>query len=140
MEDFSEVAAAVLLDPTSHNRARYEMVRDNMSHYDAAKVLSRTLGREIPCVQISIDEIVKLLQSGGIGVGEWGEDAARRLFFYYDRWWVFCSLETSNLRRIRLRGLTGNTNVLTWLLGRKLTDIADYVEKEVARFQSRSKG
>jgi len=99
------------------------MVGDNMSYDDAAKALSKTLGREIPCVQISLDQAVKTFQERGIGVDEWGEDAARRLFIYYDRW-----------------GLTGNTNVLTWLLGRKPVDIVGYIEKEVAQFESQSKG
>jgi len=47
------------------------MVGDNMSYYDAVKVLSTALRRDIPCVQINLDEIVKSLQSGGIGVDEW---------------------------------------------------------------------
>jgi len=119
LKDLGEVAASVLLDPEPHNRARYEMVGDNGSYDDVAKALSRYLDREIPCVQISLDQAVKMFQARGVGMDEWGEDATHRLFIYYDRW-----------------GLTGNTNVLTWLLGRKPADISGYIAEEVKQFQS----
>jgi len=122
LKDFGEVAASVLLNPEPHNRARYEMVGDNKSYDDAAKALSQVIGRDVPCVQISLDQAVKMFQARGACMDEWGEDAARRLFFYYDRW-----------------GLTGNSNVLTWLLGRKPTDVMGYITEEVNQLRSRSK-
>jgi len=45
---------------------------------------------------------------------EYREDAYARLCFYYNRW-----------------GLTGNNNILRFLLGREPTTVEDYVVKSL---------
>jgi len=89
LEDFGEVAAKVILNPHLHNRARYELVGDNRSYADCAHVLGQLVGKDIPCVQISLDQVTKHFQNRGIGLNEWSEDGIRRLFFYYHRWFVW---------------------------------------------------
>lgn len=86
LDDFATVVTKVVDNPEQHNLARYELVGENKSHEDCAKVVGGVIGRDISCVQISFDQAVKNFQSMGQGIGEWSEDGVRRLLFYYDRW------------------------------------------------------
>ncbi len=66
-------------------------------------------GKNIKCEIIPL-EAIKNESFIPKNISEYAENAFIRLFFYYNRW-----------------GLTGNKNILRFLLGREPTSVEDYV-------------
>ena len=119
--DITDVAAMVLQNPQHHAGATYELVSDGP--YDAHQlgaIISRVLGRPIDVREIDADTYLR----AWIGDGD--------------------PLEHTHMIRV-LRAISahysstdfvGNSNVLTWLLGRTPTTFEDYVRRQWESFSA----
>jgi hypothetical protein len=113
LADFAEVTLKILQNPQQHNRATYELLGDNRTGREMAQFISKHSGKDIKCELIQFEknkDKIPMLK----GAGEYTEDALARRVFYYNRW-----------------GLTGNNNILRFLLGREPTSVEDYVVKSL---------
>jgi hypothetical protein len=111
LADFAEVTLKILQDPQKHNRATYELLGDNRTAREMAQLISKHSGKDIKCELVQFEENkdkIPMLK----GASYYTEDAFARLVFYYNRW-----------------GLTGNNNILRFLLEREPTSVEDYVVK-----------
>ena len=109
--DVGEVAAGVLAEPAQHAAATYELCgADTLTGHEVAEILSTVAGSEVRAEEVEPAEIVSRLTDAP----DYTIDAMLRLFQHYDRY-----------------GITGNPNVLGWLLGREPTAFADYVRREL---------
>jgi uncharacterized protein YbjT (DUF2867 family) len=110
LEDLAEAAKIVLTGPNYFN-ATYELAGTlPMSHVQVAETFSRVLNREVRAERENIDD-------WGIRRGKMGEYAIEnliRMFEYYDKW-----------------GLTGNPNVLRWILRREPASLETFVERSL---------
>lgn len=111
--DVSEVAANVLLDSTRHAGATYELVSPGRySAHDLGRIMSGIIKRNVAVEQIDADTFFR---------ARIGEPSA----FPY---------EAGVMRAISARysshDFIGNSNVLTWLLGRSPTTYAGFVQRE----------
>lgn len=111
-EDVAEVAAKVLSEE-DHNAATYELVGDEfLSSYDLVNQFNHKYGRNAKALQISVEDLIK-----GTGISDpYTIKAIRALSDTYSNY-----------------GLTGNSHVLTWLLGRKPTTFEEYLKRETER-------
>jgi uncharacterized protein YbjT (DUF2867 family) len=109
LQDVGEVAAAVLSDPVRHNRATYELCgADTLTGHEVATVISHVSGRQVVGERVDPDTVL----TGMRGKPDYSLDGFRRLFAHYDSY-----------------GLTGNPNVLGWLLGRPPTSFEGYARR-----------
>lgn len=110
LDDVAEAAARVLCEP-GHACATYELAgTPPMSQIEVAVQLNSALGRGVRAVE----EPVEAWETRALaaGVGEYQRSTLKAMFDYYSR-----------------HGLTGNPNVLTWLLGRPPTTVADFARR-----------
>ena len=111
LHDVGEVAAGVLADPARHVAATYELCgADTLTGHEVAAMLATVAGSEVRAEEVAPGEIVSRLTDAP----DYTIDAMLRLFLHYDRY-----------------GITGNPNVLGWLLGREPTSFADYIRREL---------
>lgn len=110
LRDFASVLRQIILHPMRHNRATYEIVGENCTYLEVALVLQEALGQEVQCEQIPADRYIAMLKEGNVIQSEYAEDAMERIIVYHNRW-----------------GLTGNSNILRWLLGHEPRDWRKYV-------------
>jgi uncharacterized protein YbjT (DUF2867 family) len=114
LEDVAEVAAAVVGDPDRHRYATYELCgTDFCTANELAEIVTRVSGRPVTAQQVAGPN------AGGdtTGVSEEEDhrhDALARLFEHYGRY-----------------GITGNPNVLAWLLERPPTRFEQYVRRSL---------
>ena len=112
LHDVSEVAAGVLADPMRHVAATYELCgADTLTGHQVAEILATVAGSDVRAEEVAPSEIVSRLTDAP----DYTIDGMLRLFGHYDRY-----------------GITGNPNVLGWLLGRAPTSFADYVKRALA--------
>ena len=112
LEDVAEVAALVLSEP-GHVGATYELVGTApLSQVEIAQVLSRTLGRPVCAEAQSLDAWELLARADGIGDYQ-------------------CNILVKLFRYCGNFGLTGNSNVLRWLLNREPTSLADFAVRSL---------
>jgi len=114
LADLAAVARLVLLDPTPHNRARYELVGQNASINDVARYISEHLGRKIEATLVPRDKVLAAMPHALHLEGEMEKEGLDRMLYYYDR-----------------RGIPGNNNVLRWLLGREPTDWPTLLKRDL---------
>jgi uncharacterized protein YbjT (DUF2867 family) len=113
MEDVAEVAALVVGDPR-HHYATYELCgTDYCDVHELARIIGTVSGRTVAA------ERTELPPGGGASAGpgevdDYRHDAMTRLFDHYGRY-----------------GITGNPNVLTWLLGRAPTSFDGFVRRSL---------
>lgn len=129
LRDFALVLRQIILDPMKHNRATYELVGENRTFSEVAAILQETLRREVKCEHVPTDRYIAMMREGGVIQSEYAEDAMERIIVYHNRWYQ--NLPFSNVYRHEKlitfsRGLTGNANVLRWLLGREPRDWRGY--------------
>jgi uncharacterized protein YbjT (DUF2867 family) len=114
LEDVAEVAAMVVGDP-NHHYATYELCgRDFRNARELAQIIWAESGQEVTASHVPFPEPA----NGGTRPSEEEDhrhDAMFRLFDHYGRY-----------------GITGNPNVLRWLLGRPPTSFAEYVRRSLA--------
>lgn len=116
LADVGEVAAMVLSDLAPHQLATYELCgTDTLTGREVAAEISSVAGREITAELVDPGQVL----AGLAGAPDYTRDGFRRLFAHYDSY-----------------GLTGNANVLRWLLGREPTTFADYVARELKASQA----
>ncbi|MEV0845962.1 NmrA family NAD(P)-binding protein [Streptomyces sp. NPDC049954] len=113
LEDVTAVAAKVVGDPR-HHYATYELCgSDYVDGHEIAAVIGEVAGRTITTQLLPISDFA----SGDRQRKEEDEfpyDAMYRLWGHYSRY-----------------GITGNPNVLGWLLGRPPTTLREYVTREL---------
>jgi NAD(P)-dependent dehydrogenase (short-subunit alcohol dehydrogenase family) len=110
LEDVAEVAARVVGDP-AHRYATYELCGDDfISGREIAAIIAAASGTPVVARQVPVTP------PAASAAPTWREDyradAMVRLFDHYGRY-----------------GITGNPNVLTWLLGRPPARVAAYVHR-----------
>lgn len=112
LEDVAQVARIVLTDPR-HAGAIYELVGTAaMSQRQVAEIFSQQLGRAVRADEQSIESWKGWARSRGLN--EYAIETLVKMFRYYER----C-------------GLWGNPQILTWLLGRRPTNLATFVARQV---------
>lgn len=114
LADVGEAAAAVLLEP-GHRDAVYELVGEPaLTQAEVAAILSRGLGRAVAVAEIA--PATWRREAEGRGLGAYQIGSLLRMFAHYES-----------------HGLTGNPNVLRWLLGRPPGSLSDFVRGEFGR-------
>jgi uncharacterized protein YbjT (DUF2867 family) len=105
-------AASIVLSDDEHFRATYELVgTDPITARELAGLISQESGLSVEAEEISASVIIDRLSRTSV-IDTFTSDAFERMFVYYNR-----------------HGLTGNSNVLGWLLGRKPTDFPEYLRR-----------
>ncbi|OBZ76940.1 NAD(P)H azoreductase [Grifola frondosa] len=84
LQDLAAVARLVILDPASHNRARYELVGQNATFEDIAREISSYVGKEIKCEQISREQAVSMGIAPVKLRSDYAVEGLDRMFYYYD--------------------------------------------------------
>lgn len=119
LEDVAQVAATVLTDASNnekqplHHGATYELAgTPAMSQHEVAAILSQQLDRPVIATSVSIDTWKR--EARNTGLGQYQVDTLAKMFVYYEKY-----------------GLTGNTQVLSWLLKRAPTSFEAFVERAV---------
>jgi len=119
LQDLAEAAKIALTDPI-HKNAVYELAGTNpMSHIEVAKLFGYLLKKEVSAQTISISE----WQHNTNGLSDYARENLIRMFEYYDRW-----------------GLTGNPNVLSWILKRQPTSIEEFIRRTLRENEAGYKG
>jgi uncharacterized protein YbjT (DUF2867 family) len=114
LEDVAEVAALVVGNQ-DHDYATYELSgRDFRNARELAQIISAQSGHEITASQIELPARWDA-HGGTTEEDDHRHDAMVRLFDHYGRY-----------------GITGNPNVLSWLLGRPPTSFAEYIRRNLA--------
>jgi uncharacterized protein YbjT (DUF2867 family) len=115
LEDVAEVASLVVLEP-AHFFATYELCgSDYTSGRQIAATISQIAGTPVAAERRALAPLAEPQgppPSAPSAEEDYRHDAMARLFDHYGRY-----------------GITGNANVLGWLLGRLPTTFADYVRR-----------
>ncbi|KAI0089559.1 NAD-P-binding protein [Irpex rosettiformis] len=112
LEDNAAIASLILLDPTPHNRARYELVGENTTLEDVAKLLEDISGKSITCEPLAREQLIASIAKKGGPEAENFAEGLDRMLYYYDK-----------------RGIPGNPNTVRWLLGREPTSWRAVIER-----------
>ncbi|GJF33703.1 hypothetical protein KNE206_64030 [Kitasatospora sp. NE20-6] len=114
MEDVTEVAAKVVGDP-HHHYATYELCgSDYVNGHEIAAVIGEVSGRPVTTELQPVSDFASSERQQS-AEAEFPYDAMYRLWGHYSRY-----------------GITGNPNVLSWLLGRPPTTLRAYVARQLA--------
>lgn len=125
LADVADVAAAVLADGARHGGATYELAAPGrFTAYDIVEVLSDVLGRKISAEHIDADEFTR---------SSLGPDHLSRFPYH-----TMAARAIS--KRYSSHDFIGNSNVLTWLLGREPGSFRQFVEREIETFQTQNVG
>jgi NAD(P)H dehydrogenase (quinone) len=110
LDDVAE-AAALVLTQQGHGGATYELVgAAPLSQLEVAQALSEALDRPVRAVAEPIEDWEARARAAGMG--EHQIETLLKMFRYYAR-----------------HGLVGNPRVLTWLLGRAPTTLAEFARR-----------
>jgi len=108
LEDIAEAAKIVLTEP-NHINATYELVgTEPLSYVDVAEIVGRVLVKK---VRAEKEEMSDWKLRSGL-MSEYAVESLVKMFTYYDRW-----------------GLTGNLNILRWLLKREPASMELYLQR-----------
>ena len=114
LDDVAKVAAKVLIED-GHSGATYELCGGEiLSQNQIAATLSAVIGQDVCGSVISFDLWEERARSGGLG--NYAVETLLHMFRYYDEY-----------------GFWGNSNVLTWLLGRSPTTFRGFLERFMAQ-------
>ena len=106
-------AAAIVLSGDGHERATYQLAGPQaLNQRDMSGIISEVADRRVPARAKGLDEFRKEAAAAGM--------AAERIE-------IMCIMN----RHYDDHGLTGNANVLRWLLGREPTDFRTFVERDL---------
>lgn len=112
LADVGESAARVLADPARHRFATYELCgADILTGRQVAAILAEVAGRPVEPRLLSAGQVL----AGMRDAPDYTRDGIRRLFEHYDSY-----------------GITGNPNVLTWLLGRSPASFREFALRELS--------
>ncbi len=113
LNDLAEATARVLCE-SGHEGATYELAGpEQLSQNDCAAIISQVLGRKVTARRRSPQEVLAAAQKANVPATRIG------------------NMLTMN-RHYDEHGLTGNPNVLHWLLGREPVKFRDYVARLTA--------
>lgn len=113
LTDVAEVVASVLINPTHHAGATYELVSPGCyTAYDLGRIIACVTGREMTVEEIDCDTFLRQV------LGDPDQ------FPYQAR--VMRAIST----RYSSHDFVGNPNVLTWLLGRPPTTFKQFVQSQ----------
>ena len=125
MVDLDDVAnaAALILTNSGHTGAIYELVGTMpMSSVKIASAISRKLGIQVEAIEISLTRWEQNARASGLS--DYQLSALIKMFEYYDKY-----------------GMTGSTNVLSYLLSRQPTTFNDFLEqlkeKQIQSYKNR---
>ena len=111
--DVAEAAALVLTQP-GHVGATYEIVgTPPLSQTEVAETLSQALGRPVRAEEQSL--VAWEAQARAAGMGDYQRETLVKMFRWYAQ-----------------NGLIGNSNTLTWLLGRAPTTLEAFAKRATA--------
>jgi uncharacterized protein YbjT (DUF2867 family) len=114
LEDVAEVAAKVVSEGSPHRYATYELCGDDFrTAPELAEIISGQSRRRVTAEQTSSTGR-EPTSSSPTEEDDYRADAMIRLFDHYGRY-----------------GITGNSNVLSWLLGRRPTSFEEYVRRSL---------
>ena len=114
LADVAEVAARVVSE-SGHGCATYPLCgSDALSGEDIVRIISEAAGAAVAGEQVAIGDFIAAI-SEHHALPRHTVDGLYRLFTYYG-----------------LHGISGNPNVLRWLLGREPTTFEGYVERTLA--------
>jgi len=114
LTDVARVTRTIIMKPEHHNYAQYELVSQNISYDDIARVFSKICRMAVHCQILPIKDFMARMSSTAGFNTEHSQDAIERSLLYYNRW-----------------GLAGNSNVLEWLLGHEATKWESYIRREL---------
>ena len=119
--DVAEVAAAVLLEGEPHWGATYELASaGRYTAYDLARIIAGVVGRDIRTERIEPEVFIKqYLRIEDLNERPYEVAAARAISSRYSR-----------------HDFVGSPNVLAWLLGRRPTTFAEFVQGQFDAFQA----
>ena len=119
--DIAEVAAPVLTEGERHWGATYELASPGRyTAHDLAGIISGVVGRQIRTERIDPEVFIKqYLRIEDLNERPYEVQAARAISSRYSR-----------------HDFVGNPNVLTWLLGRRPTTFAEFVQRQYDAFQA----
>ena len=121
LDDVAEVVAAVLIDPERHAGATYELVSPGrFTAHDLGRIIGEVTGRSIAVEEISCDAFLHQV------LGDPDQ------FPYQAKLMLAISARYSS------HDFVGNSNVLTWLLGRQPTTFEQFVKSEFEAFRCHS--
>jgi hypothetical protein len=86
LSDLAIIARNIILSPTRHNLAQYELVAQNVSYDDIAGIMAKVYRKNIRCHVLPAKEYVARMKASGEVQSEYAEDAIERLMLYYGRW------------------------------------------------------
>lgn len=86
LSDLAIIARNIILAPSRHSFAQYELVAQNVSYDDIAGIISKACRKKIQCDVVPAKEFVARMKSSGEVKDEYSEDAIERLIVYYNRW------------------------------------------------------
>ncbi len=113
LENVAEVAAKVISED-GHTGATYELVGTApLTQTAVAGALGRALEQSVVAVETPTERVREALE--GQGLGPYQVDTLMKMFDYYGRF-----------------GLEGSPRILSWLLGRQPTSLAEFVQRQVA--------
>jgi uncharacterized protein YbjT (DUF2867 family) len=117
LDDVADVAAKVVREGRQHYYATYELCADQyLNAHELAMAIAAEAGRLIIAEHVPLTTARHADQPSE--EDDYRLDAMFRLFDHYGRY-----------------GITGNANVLTWLLGRRPTSFAEYVRRSLGDSQ-----
>lgn len=119
LQDFAAAGATVLGEREKHYFAVYPLCSTMpMSYHAACEVASAVIGKKIVATQVPFEDAIERLLKNLFGnpqeVDSRTRDAAERMLVYYNR-----------------HGLSGNPNVLEWLIGKKATTFKELLGKKL---------
>jgi uncharacterized protein YbjT (DUF2867 family) len=113
LEDVAQAAKIVLTEP-GHFNTIYELAGTlPMSHAEVAGLFMRVLNRDVQPQEEGIRDW--RLQAELSGMSEYAVETLVKMFEYYDRW-----------------GLTGNPNVLRWILRKEPISMESFIQRTMA--------
>lgn len=114
--DVAQAAARVLTE-VGHQFATYELVGiSGIPQIEVADILSRKLERPVKASSVPVDQWAEAARAGGLGDFQVG--SLVKMFEYYQEY-----------------GFEGNSNVLTWLLGRSPGTLQEFVSRSKEEMQ-----
>ncbi len=117
LDDLARVGEIVLAERERHFYAKYELCSTMpMSYARGCEIVGTVLGRTVVPRQKPFEEAVKGFMAVALkdDFGAYERDAVERMLLYYNR-----------------RGLSGNPNVLEWIIGGKATSFEDFTKARV---------
>ena len=110
LADLAEVAKIILTEAV-HRNAIYELAGTvPFSHVEIGEIMKSVLNRPIRTEQEEISE----WRLRAVGINEYALENLVNMFEYYDKW-----------------GLSGNPNVLRWVLGREPASLENFIQRSM---------